>query len=99
MFMHTALGLGSQVEAASQGGPPAARASSCTQPYVRPCSHQSCFCRLQVDVMLAALRAKFGSHPGPRALLLASAGRRLVEASPNDFFWGAVSTTCSKALI
>jgi diaminohydroxyphosphoribosylaminopyrimidine deaminase/5-amino-6-(5-phosphoribosylamino)uracil reductase len=97
--------------------------------------------RAQVDVMRAALRAKFASHPGPRAMLLATAGvaepspstsapspndaspststsstsaasaaaaaspashaaaaggdagealcLELVEASPNDYFWGA----------
>lgn len=50
---------------------------------------------LQVYVMLAALRAKFRSHPGPKSMLLATRpstgpAARLVEASPNDFFWGAV---------
>ncbi len=39
--------------------------------------------------------AQFAAHPGPRALLLATAGEGpaggpldLVEASPHDFFWG-----------
>ena len=41
--------------------------------------------------MYRALRAKFSSHEGPRAMLLASAGLELVEASPHDFFWGHVS--------
>ena len=40
-------------------------------------------------IMLAALRAKFASHEGPREMLLSTAGMAaLVEASPHDFFWG-----------
>lgn len=55
----------------------------------------------KVPTMLAALRSKFGSHDGPRAMLLATAApggagageeragpALLVEAAPHDFFWG-----------
>ena len=46
-----------------------------------------------LQVMLAALRTKFTSHAGPQRMLLstAEAGEELeiVEASPNDHFWGA----------
>ncbi|EFJ51560.1 hypothetical protein VOLCADRAFT_57231, partial [Volvox carteri f. nagariensis] len=38
----------------------------------------------KVAFMHAALRAKFSTHPGPRAMLLATAG-----ASPHDYYWGA----------
>lgn len=43
---------------------------------------------LKLDVMRAAVSAKFRSHAGPRAMLLDTAARDLVEASPHDFFWG-----------
>ena len=49
----------------------------------------------KVDVMHAALRAKFQAHFGPREMLMQTAGHGpddaldLVEASPHDFFWGA----------
>ncbi|KAI8473699.1 MAG: dihydrofolate reductase-like domain-containing protein [Monoraphidium minutum] len=46
-------------------------------------------------VMMRALRAKFTQHEGPRRMLLSTAAgaggepaARLVEASPNDHFWG-----------
>jgi diaminohydroxyphosphoribosylaminopyrimidine deaminase/5-amino-6-(5-phosphoribosylamino)uracil reductase len=39
-------------------------------------------------VMAEALRAKFGAHAGPRAMLLATRGAELVEASPHDAYWG-----------
>jgi diaminohydroxyphosphoribosylaminopyrimidine deaminase/5-amino-6-(5-phosphoribosylamino)uracil reductase len=48
------------------------------------------------SVMRRALRAKYSQHAGPRRMLLSTAGdaaagvpaARLVEASPNDTFWG-----------
>jgi len=42
----------------------------------------------KVDVMRAALRAKFTQHAAARALLLATGSAPLVEASPNDYVWG-----------
>ncbi|KAK9807042.1 hypothetical protein WJX72_011769 [[Myrmecia] bisecta] len=47
----------------------------------------------KLDVMYAALRAKFMSHAAPRRMLLSTAEgeagpRDLVESSPHDFFWG-----------
>jgi hypothetical protein len=44
---------------------------------------------VRVDVMRAALRAKFTQHAGLRALLHGTGEARLVEASPRDSFWGA----------
>ncbi|DBA99900.1 hypothetical protein WJX77_000507 [Trebouxia sp. C0004] len=47
----------------------------------------------KLQVMLAALRAKFITHEGPRKLLLSTAGqgtasgKLLQESSPSDFFW------------
>ncbi|KAL3138303.1 hypothetical protein ABBQ32_006115 [Trebouxia sp. C0010 RCD-2024] len=47
----------------------------------------------KLQVMLAALRAKFTVHEGPRKLLLSTArqgsapGKVLQESSPADFFW------------
>lgn len=50
---------------------------------------------IKVEVMRAALRAKFTAHAGPRELLLRTASEdhdggplALVEASPHDYFWG-----------
>lgn len=40
------------------------------------------------EVMLAALRAKFGQHPSLRRQLLATGDEELVEANPNDAYWG-----------
>lgn len=45
----------------------------------------------KIDVMHAALRAKFHRHAGPRQMLLSTAVKSdsmLVEASPSDMFWG-----------
>ena len=39
-------------------------------------------------LMLAALRVKFTTHPGPRALLLGTGERMIVENAPGDFYWG-----------
>jgi ribA/ribD-fused uncharacterized protein len=46
---------------------------------------------VKLDVMHAALRAKFCRHTDPRQMLLRTAvgaDTMLVEASPHDFFWG-----------
>ncbi|GAX84404.1 hypothetical protein CEUSTIGMA_g11826.t1 [Chlamydomonas eustigma] len=43
----------------------------------------------RISVMESALRAKFTTHQGPRALLLATKGLEVIEASPHDFFWGS----------
>ena len=39
-------------------------------------------------VMLSGLVCKFATHPQLRALLLATAGEEIVEASPSDYYWG-----------
>lgn len=39
------------------------------------------------DAMRAALRAKF-SAPGLKAKLIATGDRKLIEASPKDYYWG-----------
>lgn len=39
-------------------------------------------------VMCAALRAKFTSHPHLSDLLLNTGDKKLVEASPRDYYWG-----------
>ena len=41
------------------------------------------------DVMRRAVRAKFEAHPELRELLLSTGDAELVEAAPNDFYWGA----------
>jgi len=40
------------------------------------------------DVMRRALRAKFGTHVDARDLLLSTGDEPLLEASPEDFYWG-----------
>jgi ribA/ribD-fused uncharacterized protein len=42
----------------------------------------------KIDVMRAALRAKFTQHEDLRALLMDTGDARLIEASPHDSFWG-----------
>lgn len=44
---------------------------------------------IKVAAMAVAVRAKFAAHAGPRETLVATGNRRLAEASPNDYFWGA----------
>lgn len=39
-------------------------------------------------VMLAAVRVKFTTHAGPRALLLSTGAARIVENAPMDAYWG-----------
>lgn len=39
-------------------------------------------------LMLSALKVKFATHPTPRALLLGTGERLIVENSPGDFYWG-----------
>lgn len=48
----------------------------------------------KVAVMEAAVMEKFREHAGPRAMLLSTAEEELhlVEASPNDYFWGSGRT-------
>lgn len=43
---------------------------------------------VRLDVMRAALRAKFTQIPELRETLLSSGDRPLVEAAPRDYFWG-----------
>ena len=43
---------------------------------------------LREEVMLSALRIKFG-NPAARELLLSTGSRMLVESSPFDYFWAA----------
>lgn len=40
------------------------------------------------DVMRAALRAKFTSHPELRALLLSTGDEPIIEATTGDYYWG-----------
>lgn len=44
--------------------------------------------RVKIDVMRVALRAKFTQHPVLRDLLVSTGGRRLIEHTGNDSFWG-----------
>jgi len=43
---------------------------------------------VKVDVMRAALMAKFTSHPKLRELLISTGNEELVENAPTDYFWG-----------
>lgn len=45
--------------------------------------------KVKDDVMRRAVRAKFDAHEELRALLLSTGEAELVEAAPNDFYWGA----------
>ena len=40
------------------------------------------------DVMRRAVRAKFEQHEDIRAVLLGTGGAELIEAAPNDYYWG-----------
>ena len=42
----------------------------------------------KVDVMMRALRAKFGQHDELRELLLSTGNAKLVEHTANDRYWG-----------
>ena len=55
----------------------------------------------KIRVMEAAVMEKFRRHAGPRAMLLSTAaeGLRLVEASPNDFFWGCGRTGSGRNML
>ena len=44
------------------------------------------------DVMLEAIRKKFGTHPAVRELLLATGDEELIENAPNDYYWGCGRT-------
>lgn len=43
---------------------------------------------IKLDVMRAALRKKFTTHPALKELLLATGDEELVEDAPGDYFWG-----------
>ncbi|KAJ1443570.1 YbiA-like superfamily [Sesbania bispinosa] len=43
---------------------------------------------IKIDVMYWALKGKFSMYPHLNAMLLSTAGSVLVEASPQDLFWG-----------
>lgn len=45
--------------------------------------------RVKDDVMRRAVRAKFSAHPELIELLRSTGQAELVEAAPNDFYWGA----------
>ena len=47
-------------------------------------------------IVYAGSRAKFTQNPALRAVLLATAGTRLVEASPMDRIWGIGMTAANK---
>lgn len=55
----------------------------------------------KVAVMEAAVLEKFRRHAGPRAMLLSTAEEEvhLVEASPNDYFWGAGRTGTGRNML
>ncbi len=40
------------------------------------------------DLMRRAVRAKFEQHADIRAILLATGEEELMEAAPNDYYWG-----------
>ena len=40
------------------------------------------------DVMRRAVRAKFEQHEDIRAILLETGDEELIEAAPNDYYWG-----------
>lgn len=42
----------------------------------------------KVDVMRRAVLAKFTTHAGLREALLATGDEDLIEAAPDDYFWG-----------
>ena len=44
---------------------------------------------VKVDIMRRAVRAKFTTHHEIRDALLATGDQDLIEAAPNDYFWGA----------
>ncbi len=44
------------------------------------------------DVMLEAIRRKFGTHKTVRELLLSTGDEELVENAPGDFYWGCGRT-------
>lgn len=43
---------------------------------------------IKLNVMRAALRKKFSTHPELRELLLGTGDEELVEDAPGDYFWG-----------
>jgi ribA/ribD-fused uncharacterized protein len=43
---------------------------------------------VKIDVMRAAVRKKFATHPAIAALLLDTGDEELIEAAPSDYFWG-----------
>ena len=58
--------------------------------YERACPHlvRSDWSAVKKDVMLLALRVKFDTHKECRAVLLGTNHAKLLETSPNDYFWG-----------
>ncbi|WP_425615946.1 NADAR family protein [Anatilimnocola sp. NA78] len=44
---------------------------------------------VKLDIMRAAVRQKFATHPALRQLLLDTAIEELMEITPGDTFWGA----------
>ncbi|MEM9973595.1 MAG: NADAR family protein [Pseudomonadota bacterium] len=43
---------------------------------------------VKVEVMQAAVRQQFATHPALRALLLNTGAEEIVENAPHDYFWG-----------
>jgi N-glycosidase YbiA len=43
---------------------------------------------VKLEIMRAAVRRKFATHPALTSLLLSTGSEELVEAAPNDSFWG-----------
>ena len=47
---------------------------------------------VKIDVMRTAIRKKFLTHSAIAALLLETGDEELIEAAPNDYFWGCGKT-------
>ena len=48
------------------------------------------------DVMRRAVRAKFQQHKDIQAVLLGTGQEELIEAAPNDYYWGCGATGTGK---
>ena len=51
------------------------------------------------DFMRRAVRAKFEQHPHIRAILLATGDEELIEAAPNDYYWGCGAEGTGKNML
>ena len=51
------------------------------------------------DVMRRAVRAKFEQHEDIRAVLLGTGDEELIEAAPNDYYWGCGAEGTGKNML